>query len=56
MRSFHNLKDSALDAFKIHKSELKDDGKTRDWFSLLQIYVISQIRWFSRFRDSINRG
>lgn len=42
MRSFHNLKDSALDAFKIHKSELKDDGKTRDWFS--------------RFRDSINRG
>ncbi|WP_280951572.1 hypothetical protein [Bartonella tribocorum] len=40
MRNFHDLKNSALDAYKSCKPELKGNGEVRVWFPSLRLYVL----------------
>ncbi|WP_375664858.1 tyrosine-type recombinase/integrase [Bartonella sp. CL162QHHD] len=41
--NLHYLKDIALDAFESRKAELKDDGKTGDWFLPLRLYILPKL-------------
>ncbi len=43
MRNLHYLKDIALDAFETRKAELKNDGKTGDWFSPLKLHILPKL-------------
>ncbi len=43
MCTLHYSKDSTLDVFKSHKAELKGDGKARDWFLPLRLYILPKL-------------
>ncbi|GAA4668220.1 tyrosine-type recombinase/integrase [Bartonella pachyuromydis] len=43
MRNLHYLKDIAVDAFETRKAELKNDGKTGDWFSPLKLHILPKL-------------
>ncbi|WP_373925602.1 tyrosine-type recombinase/integrase, partial [Bartonella raoultii] len=43
MCNLHYLKDIALDAFESRKAELKNDGKTGDWFSPLKLHILPKL-------------
>ncbi|MET3589836.1 hypothetical protein ABID23_000923 [Bartonella silvatica] len=41
--NLHYLKDIASDIVENRKTELKDDGKTEDWFSPLKLHILPKL-------------